>query len=812
MGIIIEILIGILILGFVLMVINAVCSILKQVFPYVLGLIVLIGGAMLLSYLPWGAIGGVVFQIIYTIIMAIIIAFVGNIVSDFSKQSRYNGLLLPMMVGLIFLNLYGSVLEHPKSFFVAMLVSIVVMFWGVFQQKKIHKNINVCAEVAEGCKKYQVGMFFALSSILLYLFKVPNYFFNESYMQVLYLNVLSYLGVFVAINSLYKHTRIYPVVQSLIYQRGYAVSGDLVQELLEDKKIVDKNMYIKQILSKLEENKTIVAVKGKQTVYFLTDIYQQIIIGVKERRTTMEIVAILQRDFKILLPEKLVDFAVTTSNVEVGVTYDPLEIGFMLMKYEFKNHPMVNERKIYRIIYYKLFRHLLQTVEKSSPAFQIFLRNFENILGIQRTDGDFQSTDIQKLFKQICKEKFWHGGFRFDWRDYRFLLLIEVFYFMGLLQGRMEYSSLNKYCDSLQINTNDASFLMQYMETIFLPNRKIESILSTCKNKHLLHSIEYLQENIQWNHLYASLPRYNVAVCATMSSGKSTLINALFGRDYIPSKNQACTAKITSIYDNDCLDKVIGSKVNNIKTVLYNENIDRAILEDWNNDNDVKHIFLEGDLEDIHSDQGVLVIHDTPGTNYSQDQNHRMQTMNFLQNTPIDMIIYVINAEHVSTMDNKILLQQIKECVIDKNNAKIMFLVNKLDSFDIEKNDDIKKCLDNIKKDLIEAGYQNPLIVPIVANAARLFKMALRGETLTKKETADFTDLYELFMEENFDVTTFGNYMPDIPTEHVNKENGKIQVAGKEYSRESLVAALKRTGITFVAGLLDKQINIRGNI
>ena len=60
-----------------------------------------------------------------------------------------------------------------------------------------------------------------------------------------------------------------------------------------------------------------------------------------------------------------------------------------------------------------------------------------------------------------------------------------------------------------------------------------------------------------WNERYVALDQYNVAVCATMSAGKSTFINAMLGSDYIPSKNEACTAKITTIRDNDNLNKIM---------------------------------------------------------------------------------------------------------------------------------------------------------------------------------------------------------------------------------------------------------------
>ncbi len=44
---------------------------------------------------------------------------------------------------------------------------------------------------------------------------------------------------------------------------------------------------------------------------------------------------------------------------------------------------------------------------------------------------------------------------------------------------------------------------------------------------------------------------FDVYVVATMSSGKSTLINAMLGHDLLPAANEATTATIARITDND---------------------------------------------------------------------------------------------------------------------------------------------------------------------------------------------------------------------------------------------------------------------
>ena len=52
---------------------------------------------------------------------------------------------------------------------------------------------------------------------------------------------------------------------------------------------------------------------------------------------------------------------------------------------------------------------------------------------------------------------------------------------------------------------------------------------------------------------HAKSSDFEVCVVATMSAGKSTLINAMLGTELMPSKQEACTAIITKIKDIDSL-------------------------------------------------------------------------------------------------------------------------------------------------------------------------------------------------------------------------------------------------------------------
>ncbi|MGG7153320.1 dynamin family protein, partial [Clostridium neonatale] len=299
-------------------------------------------------------------------------------------------------------------------------------------------------------------------------------------------------------------------------------------------------------------------------------------------------------------------------------------------------------------------------------------------------------------------------------------------------------------------------------------------------------------------------------VCATMSSGKSTFVNALLGKDFIPSKNEACTAKVTTIRDNDKLENLIGCFYNDSGNIVYSNNINSDTLIKWNEDDTVKRIVLEADIEEIECRRSVIVMHDTPGTNNSQDISHYERTMNFLKETNIDIMLYLINAEHISTTDTEILIKQLKSEIVDKGNTKVLFLLNKADSFDIERGEELLEIIKKIEEELVSYGFTKPLITPISSNAARLFKLVLNGSELTKKEVNDFKNLMEYFSDEEIKFSSYSNFSQKIKENKkyvFGDEDNSIKVGKNEYRRNDIIKALQYTGINVVESWLDEQIN-----
>lgn len=213
---------------------------------------------------------------------------------------------------------------------------------------------------------------------------------------------------------------------------------------------------------------------------------------------------------------------------------------------------------------------------------------------------------------------------------------------------------------------------------------------------------------------------FPVNVIATMSSGKSTLINALLGKKLMPSKNEACTATITEILDVDDSQYV---------AVIYNEDneiiqevpeLTLDIMDKLNNDECVHRISAEGDIPFLDSKSTALMLIDTPGPNNAQNQAHKNTTYRAINNDSNNLILYVLNGTQLSTNDDASLLHYVAD-QIKKGGKQVrdrfLFVINKMDQFNPEE-EDIAKAVLSAKRYLASYGIEDPQIFPCSAFAA----------------------------------------------------------------------------------------------
>ena len=245
---------------------------------------------------------------------------------------------------------------------------------------------------------------------------------------------------------------------------------------------------------------------------------------------------------------------------------------------------------------------------------------------------------------------------------------------------------------------------------------------------------------------------FDVYVVATMSSGKSTLINAMLGRDLLPAANEATTATIVRIAD----DESIGERFEAVRRgdgAQILERLENATYDDierWNKEKDTHQIEIAGNIKGVRERDHVrLVLTDTPGPNNSQDDRHQIRTMSFIQDSVRNpLILYVLNGTQLGTNDDRHLLGLVADVMArggKQSKDRFVFVVNKMDDFDPEK-EDIPSVLNRVRSYLSENGIHNPLVYPISANLTRLLRKA--ADKHTRAEGAFLREKTDLFREE----------------------------------------------------------------
>lgn len=269
---------------------------------------------------------------------------------------------------------------------------------------------------------------------------------------------------------------------------------------------------------------------------------------------------------------------------------------------------------------------------------------------------------------------------------------------------------------------------------------------------------------------------FEIVVTSTMSSGKSTLLNAIIGKELLPSKNEACTARVCRIEDDDSKHGFyIRKKMPNGEVI--GESCTPEKIDEMNSIGDGDYIDIIGEIPSIINMDKRLVIYDTPGPNNSADINHHNVTKSILHDGNYGLILYIINATQVGINDDQQLLSEIKSVVENSIEKKdVLFVVNKIDQFDNEK-ESSESIIKNIQQYLENNGFNNPIILPISAYYALLSRKLINGDKLTRVEQISLFYQLQHFEEEPFQFINLA-CLPDnlrqYSKEQIKKLLGKL--------------------------------------
>lgn len=260
-------------------------------------------------------------------------------------------------------------------------------------------------------------------------------------------------------------------------------------------------------------------------------------------------------------------------------------------------------------------------------------------------------------------------------------------------------------------------------------------------------AIEAVFEEIKNNPYYAELrepdlirafeiartSEFPVNVVATVSSGKSTLINALLRQKLMPVKQEPCTAVITELHDLD--DEIFHAKVFNSDGMLIRSvDLTLPVMKELNADPEVSKIIAEGNIPFVTSDDVSLVLVDTPGPNNARDPEHRAATYRMLSESSKTVVLYILNATQLAINDDSSLLSYVADSMKvggKQSKDRIIFVLNKLDEFN-RSEDSVESAIERARQYLADKGIENPNIYPASALTALNIRTALRDIDLTK--------------------------------------------------------------------------------
>ncbi len=232
--------------------------------------------------------------------------------------------------------------------------------------------------------------------------------------------------------------------------------------------------------------------------------------------------------------------------------------------------------------------------------------------------------------------------------------------------------------------------------------------LSRSDREGLESAIKRVQNNI-----------FPIHVIATMSSGKSTLINALLRKKLMPSKNEACTAIITEILDDDSKDFLaiaydrIDNEIETISQLTY------EAMNNLNSNENISRVSIKGNIPFLEATETCLKLVDTPGPNNARNQNHRETTYRNINSATENMILYVLNYTQLATNDDENLLHYVAEEIRKggkETRDRFIFVLNKMD--EVKKEDSVVHAIEVTKAYLAKHGIDDPQIFPCSAFAA----------------------------------------------------------------------------------------------
>lgn len=403
-------------------------------------------------------------------------------------------------------------------------------------------------------------------------------------------------------------------------------------------------------------------------------------------------------------------------------------------------HPILNESDLYKEQYLSALRYFVDRFSDIGDAAQSFYSCYAKtfLQGKHLNDKSMPTpTDmIKPVIDTITKTKFRS----FKLFSYRYIFVADCLFLCAFH------------------NEQKAQMVMTSIKELFNPryHRKLdvlyEALYHSAPLERGMSSAKTIVERWNENVAFLSQTPERILVTATMSAGKSTMINAIIGEALARTAQEACTGDLYYYHNKPFDDQFINCEADR---VFYG--VDAQYLFTGKcRANTVAAYFRTFDPT-----QKRVCIIDSPGVNSAINQSHKRVTRRAIREANYDKLIYIFNAAGgLGREEEALYLKYIFEKVPQD---KTIFVINRLDEFR-KSEDSIKSSINGVKSDLERLGYENPCICPLSAYFGFLIKKKMRGIELDEDEEEEFDRYIRRFNNPEYDLSPYY----DIPAKPGN--------------------------------------------
>lgn len=362
---------------------------------------------------------------------------------------------------------------------------------------------------------------------------------------------------------------------------------------------------------------------------------------------------------------------------------------------------------------------------------------------------------------------------------YRYFILLDFMHVLGYEFKPEDIESLKnvrEQYDSDFSGSVDKSIADKIFKTAAKSGRKIKQLLKEPALKAEKKYIELMHKNI----LFKKKEPAGVMVTATMSAGKSTFINALAGKYICLSQNMACTSKIHCIV-NKAFEDGFSSEYDYDLALAAG---DEELLNDNELNASDKKVVSTSFIGGLAGRR--IIVNDSPGVNFSGNEEHRNITDRLMKEKNYNLLIYVMNATQLGTNDESEHLDYVKKTI---GKTPVLFIMNQVDRFDPEK-EDLEAVIQRQEQMLRKKGFENPVICPLSAKAGYLAKQygGYKFSRTTEHEFYNYIDRFEQMRLADY----YGRVFKDIKVKDAEcEEKQLLKTCGLSYIEKIIIAICK---------------------